>query len=176
MATLYDLTNNMIELEDLIAEGESDEEQGERAKEIIAAEIENKAKGIVHVLRNIDLQKREIEGRRKAFEKEVEALQKLEEKKENEANKLKEYTKNVMQSRDIKTIKTLYGNMTVKKPTKKIIVTDMSLIPEEFKVSKTTITADKKAIKEYIERTKQEVDGVEVEENTTLLIPRVKEN
>lgn len=138
MASLYELTSDLRELQD-IDFADAEESNIEVIKDIIKSQIENKGTGIIAIIRN---EESDIEG----IKAEIKRLQDLKKSKENKIENLKKYTKECLEDADIKKVSTSLGNMTVRKNPASVDVLDESLIPSEYKREVVEVKVDKKAI------------------------------
>lgn len=138
MASLYELTSDLRELQD-IDFADAEESDIEVIKDIIKSQIENKGTGIIAIIRN---EESDIEG----IKAEIKRLQDLKKSKENKIENLKKYTKECLEDADIKKVSTSLGNMTVRKNPASVDVLDESLIPSEYKREVVEVKVDKKAI------------------------------
>lgn len=134
MASLYELTSDLRELQD-IDFTEAQEEQINQIKDIIKAQIDSKGTGIIAVIRN---EESDIE----ALKAEIKRLQDLKKSKENRIENLKKYTKECLEDANIKKVSTSLGNMTVRKNPASVEIIDESLISYDYKRVITEITKE----------------------------------
>ena len=160
MASLYELTSDLRELQD-IDFTEAEESQIEQIKDIIKAQIDSKGTGIIAVIRN---EESDIE----ALKAEIKRLQDLKKSKENRIENLKKYTKECLEDANIKKVSTSLGNMTVRK-NPPVVVLDESLIPNEYKKEVVEIKFDKKAILADLKEGVV-VEGAVLKNSTSLMI------
>ena len=161
MASLYELTSDLRELQD-IDFTEAEESQIEQIKDIIKAQIDSKGTGIIAVIRN---EESDIE----ALKAEIKRLQDLKKSKENRIENLKKYTKECLEDANIKKVSTSLGNMTVRKNPPAVDVLDESLIPNEYKKEVVEIKLDKKAILADLKEGVV-VEGAVLKNSTSLMI------
>lgn len=161
MASLYELTSDLRELQD-IDFTEAEESQIEQIKDIIKAQIDNKGTGIIAVIRN---EESDIEG----IKAEIKRLQDLKKSKENRIENLKKYTKECLEDANIKKVSTSLGNMTVRKNPPAVDVIDESLIPSEYKREIVEVKVDKKAILADLKEGVV-VEGAALKTSTSLMI------
>ena len=161
MASLYELTSDLRELQD-IDFTEAQEEQINQIKDIIKAQIDSKGTGIIAVIRN---EESDIE----ALKAEIKRLQDLKKSKENRIENLKKYTKECLEDANIKKVSTSLGNMTVRKNPPAVDVLDESLIPNEYKKEVVEIKLDKKAILADLKEGVV-VEGAVLKNSTSLMI------
>jgi len=161
MASLYELTSDLRELQD-IDFTEAEESQIEQIKDIIKAQIDSKGTGIIAVIRN---EESDIE----ALKAEIKRLQDLKKNKENRIENLKKYTKECLEDANIKKVSTSLGNMTVRKNPASVDVIDESLIPSEYKREVVEVKVDKKAILADLKEGVV-VEGAALKNSTSLMI------
>lgn len=161
MASLYELTSDLKELQD-IDFTEVQDDQINQIKGIIKAQIDIKGTGIIAVIRN---EESDIEG----IKAEIKRLQDLKKSKENKIENLKKYTKECLEDADIKKVSTSLGNMTVRKNPVSVDVLDESLIPSEYKREVVEVKIDKKAILADLKEGVV-VEGATLKNSTSLMI------
>ena len=161
MASLYELTSDLRELQD-IDFTEAEESQIEQIKDIIKAQIDSKGTGIIAVIRN---EESDIE----ALKAEIKRLQDLKKNKENRIENLKKYTKECLEDANIKKVSTSLGNMTVRKNPASVEIIDESLISDDYKRVITEIKVDKKAILADLKEGVV-VEGATLKNSTSLMI------
>lgn len=168
--TLYELTEDMIELETLIEE-DLDNEQKEHFEEIlqiIKNEVEHKSGNIIKLLLS-------IEADVKTIDMEIKRLQALKKKNQNKTESIKEMVKECMSKAEIKSIKTTYGNITLVKPQPSVAYADVDLLEDTYKNIKTEIKPNKKAILAHFNETGEILPGVEIVHKHSLRFPKLKE-
>ena len=165
---LYELTKDMQDLQEAIEKGELTTHEAKPIKDVIKDELSRKGEGIIFVLRNMEADINTLDG-------EIKRLQELKKRKTKSYDDLKAKTKKVMEETEMKSIKTTFGNITVRKPQPSVIIKDLADIPEEFKVAKTEIKADGKALLRHFKETGEIVAGTEIEFKSSLLVPKAKE-
>lgn len=161
MASLYELTSDLRELQD-IDFTEAEESQIEQIKDIIKAQIDTKGTGIIAVIRN---EESDIEG----IKAEIKRLQDLKKSKENRIENLKKYTKECLEDANIKKVSTSLGNMTVRKNPASVEIIDESLISDDYKRVITEIKVDKKAILADLKEGVA-IEGAALKTSTSLMI------
>lgn len=167
--TLYEMTEDMKDLDRILASG-TDEEAEEYTKCLISVlekEIETKAENIIKLIKN-------KEAIREARKSEIKALQEMNARDEKQIENLKKYTKECIESLGKKRIETVLGNLTVRKAQPVVKVLDATKLPEEYLIRKTTTNADKVKIKEHFKDTGEILDGIEIVLETSLTVPRAK--
>ena len=153
MSSLYKLTGDYLELEDMLLDDEVDEQTVIDTLEGVKGEIEIKAEGYVKVLRS-------IESQAEAYEREAELFAKKAKTVKNRADSLKRALFNAMTEMDMPEIKTGLFKLKIvgnggKQPL--WVTEDINEIPEDFIRIKRE--ADKDKIAEHL---KTLPEGVEV--------------
>lgn len=169
MSTLYELTNDLKDIEEAL-EVEVLEQSQECIKgliDILEKQIQDKGENIIKLVKN----KEAIVTSRK---EEIKRLQELNKKDEKEIADLKQYTKECIERAGKKRVETVLGNLTVRKAQPVVKVIDATKLPADYLIQKTTINADKVKIKEHFKETGEILDGVEITLETSLTIPRTK--
>lgn len=173
MPSLYNLTSNFIEVDNLIDEylqaGEEDLAANlVKANEIIVKEIGNKSTGFIHIFRNID-------SKVDAIDSEIKRLQDLKKQTKKKEENLKEILKNCMETLGTKKLETDLGNISIRNTAGSLVVDDMDLIPKLYKeeVVTTTVKVDSNLIKKQI-KAGIEIEGCHIEGGTSLAIPKPK--
>ena len=169
MSTLYELTNDLKDIEEAL-EVEVLEQSQECIKgliDILEKQIQDKGENIIKLVKN----KEAIVTSRK---EEIKRLQELNKKDEKEIADLKRYTKECIERAGKKRVETVLGNLTVRKAQPVVKVLDATKLPADYLIQKTTINADKVKIKEHFKETGEILDGVEITLETSLTIPRTK--
>lgn len=171
MSTLYELGQDVKELEGLLdrLEEAGDDEATEEVKEIKATVeklIKSKSEGLIAVVRANEMMIENIEAERKR-------LADLKTKKQARIDSIKKYALECMQAMEVKKIETHLGNMTVRKGTGKVIIDDLTKIPEEYRVTKIEVREDRTAIKKAI-KDGQEIPGAHLLIEDSLVMPKTK--
>lgn len=169
MSTLYELTNDLKDIEEAL-EVEVLEQSQECIKgliDILEKQIQDKGENIIKLVKN----KEAIVTSRK---EEIKRLQELNKRDEKEIADLKKYTKECIERAGKKRVETILGNLTVRKAQPVVKVLDATKLPADYLIQKTTINADKVKIKEHFKETGEILDGVEITLETSLTIPKAK--
>ena len=154
--SLYEMTNDLIELMDT----EINEEVKAEIIEAIKLQIETKAENIIAVIRN-------YESRIEAIKTEEKRLNEYRKSQENQLNRLKEYTTTCMEMLDHKKLDTNLGRISLRKKPSSLNIVDEDLIPSEYKEIIQTIKIDKAQIKKDLKDKK--IEGVELVEGENSL-------
>ena len=128
MSSLYKLTGDYLELEDMLLDDEVDEQTVLDTLEGVKGEIEIKAEGYVKVLRS-------IESQAEAYEREAELFAKKAKTVKNRADSLKRALFNAMTEMDMPEIKTGLFKLKIvgnggSQPME--VTEDIDKIPEDF--------------------------------------------
>lgn len=161
--SLYELTNDLLRIEEIIENAEVDEkQQAEEIKNIIKQELNNKAVNIAYYIRNLESNIAE----KKAEEKRIKEIRQAEEKR---LANFKNYVIENMLVLDKKKIVTSVGNLGVRTSKSVNVEIDPSNLEDKYKREKITVEADKKALKEALQNG-IEIEGVELVESFNLSI------
>ncbi|HHY0087182.1 TPA: siphovirus Gp157 family protein, partial [Clostridioides difficile] len=118
MSTLYELTTDLLEIEEGLTETTGNEaEKLEEIKEIIKQEIQNKNTRIVSVILNIDSDINSIDS-------EIKRLQELKRVKKNTLDRLKSNIKDCMELLGTKKVETVLGNISIRKSAGSLVIED----------------------------------------------------
>ena len=190
MSTLYELTTDLLEIEEGLTEITGNEaEKLEEIKEIIKLgspmafqrvlfTVINiilamggyifyfKNFGIVSVIINIDSDINSIDS-------EIKRLQELKRVKKNTIDRLKSNIKDCMELLGTKKVETVLGNISIRKSAGSLVIEDEEKIPAIYKTVEQVVKVDKNIIKDFIKKG-HEVEGCRIEYGTTLTIPKAK--
>ncbi|WP_144017141.1 siphovirus Gp157 family protein [Clostridioides difficile] len=167
MSTLYELTTDLLEIEEGLTETTGNEaEKLEEIKEIIKQEIQNKNTRIISVIINIDSDINSIDS-------EIKRLQELKRVKKNTLDRLKSNIKDCMELLGTKKVETILGNISIRKSAGSLVIEDEEKIPVIYKTVEQVVKVDKNTIKDVIKKG-HEVEGCRIEYSTTLTTPKVK--
>lgn len=158
---LYELSNQYEQVAHLLEQDDADHELLESTLEAIGESLDAKAENIAKLVRK--------------YEAESEAI-KVESKRLNEraakamknADKLKEYISDNLQRAGIAKVEGKLFTLSFRKSTQ-VNVTDFDKLPDDFKLTKTEVVADKKAIGERL-KDGEVVEGAELITNQNLQI------
>ena len=157
---LYEITQDIAELEELINNEELTEDEVIEVKTMIESVLNEKAEQIAYVIKN-------KESDIKAIKEEEKRLKEKRKSVEKSAERLKAYVLENLLMLDKKKIKTSVGDIAIRKSQAVEVSTDVNVLDDRFKRVKTTVEADKTALKEAI-KSGEVVDGVEIIENYSL--------
>ncbi|MDU8782134.1 siphovirus Gp157 family protein, partial [Clostridioides difficile] len=123
MSTLYELTTDLLEIEEGLTEITGNEaEKLEEIKEIIKQEIQNKNTRIVSVIIDIDSDINSLD-------LEIKRMQELKKIKKNSLDRLKSNIKECMELLGIKKVETFLGNISIRKSAGSLVIEDEEKIP-----------------------------------------------
>lgn len=163
MASLYELSKDFLQLEEIVENTEGEEkQQAEEIREIIKQELNNKAVNVAYYIRNLESSIEE----KKAEEKRIKEIRQKEEKR---LKNFKNYVIEVFAELGIKKFDTSIGKLAVRSSKAIEIVNDINLLPDEYKRVKTVVEADKTELKKALSNG-VEIKGVELVENYNLNI------
>lgn len=157
---LYELTQNYLNLLDLLENPDIPKEIVESALEEVEGNFEDKAENIVKLIKS-------IEADIKAYKEEETRLSTRRKTLENKVKGLKDYLEGSMIALDKKDIKGKIFTLAIKKNPPSVVIDDFTILPMEYK--KIEEKEDKKKIKESIDNG-IEVPGARIEQKESLRI------
>lgn len=161
MSTLYEITQNMKQLNNYLDNEDLDEETYNNTLSIIKTELSNKSTSLIHVIKNIESD--EI-----AIENEIKRLKAIKDRKRKNLESLKEYIKTCMEQMNLTKIETPLGNFSLRKSESVNIINPVK-IPAQYLNTVVEYKPDKVKIKEDI-KNGIEVEGAEIVTNNNLNI------
>lgn len=159
--SLYNITNSFITLFEKAEQGELTKEEIEEQGKNLAISLKNKSTSIIGYVRNLDLTS-------EAIKNEIDRLTTMKKAIDNKSAKFKEYVKQNMEELELQKIDTELGTLSIAKNPASVEIYDESMIADEYKKEKVTVTIDKTAIKNAIKEGK-EVEGARLVEDKTSL-------
>ena len=157
---LYELTGQYLELEEMAANGEIDEQTFVDTMESITEDIKSKADGYARVIRN-------LEANVEAYKNEEERLYSKRKTLENNIKRMKSNLQYCMCVTGERKFKTELFSFNVKKNPKKLVVDKIEAVPEEFLIMQEP-KVDTKALKEFV--ADNEVSYAHLEQGESLVI------
>lgn len=157
---LYELTGQYLELEEMAANGEIDEQTFVDTMKSITEDIKSKADGYARVIRN-------LEANVEAYKNEEERLYSKRKTLENNIKRMKSNLQYCMCVTGEKKFKTELFSFNVKKNPKKLVVDKIEAVPEEFLIMQEP-KVDTKALKEFV--ADNEVSYAHLEQGESLVI------
>lgn len=144
MSTLYELTGDLLELQQMLLTGEVDEEVLNDTIEAVNGALESKAEGYGCIIRNMEADMAAIKAEEERLAKRRASLTK-------NRDWLEEHMHKAMLALDLKSIKTQLFTWGVRQNPAKVVITDEDQIPFDFMATKTTTAPDKVKIKEFLQ-------------------------
>lgn len=157
---LYELTQNYLNLLDLLENPEIPKEIVESALEEVEGSFEDKAENIVKLIKSIET---DI----KAYKEEENRLSTRRKALENKAKSLKEYLQSSMKALEKESIKGKLFTIYTQKNQPSLIIDDIDKLPKEYK--RTVEETDNKKIKEDL-LNKVKIPGARIEVTKSLRI------
>lgn len=158
---LYEITESMARLDDMLSLEEIDTQTYNDTLESIQFELQSKSNDISKYIT-------ELERQSEAVNSEIKRLQELKKTRENKIESIKNYVTQAMQKMNLKKIDTDFALLSLRK-SESIEVTNISEIPSEYKTTTIEEKADKTAIKKAIKQG-IEITGVKLIEKDNLQI------
>ena len=165
MAKLFDIAEryrNIEELSELVNSGELEQE-------VLTVALGGVEGELVDKLQNITGLVRRLEGEVNTIKAEKERLDKREKATKKTIEHLKEFMFCAMNVAGTKKLNNGLNTWSIAKSPKSVKVLDESIIANEFKVEKVTISVDKKKLKEALENG-EIIEGAELVQNESLRI------
>lgn len=159
--SLYDIKSNFIELFEKAEREEITKEEVEKMGNELAIALQNKSISIIGYIRNTELMS-------EAIKTEIERLTAMKKAIDTRVDKFKEYVKINMQDLGLEKIQNELGTIAIAKNPASVEIYDETLIDDEYKKEKVTVSIDKTAIKNAIKAGK-EVQGARLIEDKTSL-------
>ena len=164
MSTLYELTETMKHLLDLAQSGEVEQEVIDATIESmdLTNDIERKIEGYAIVMDELKASNERIRNEEKRLAQRRRVQQ-------NNYDRMRETLLDQMKLLELDRVKTDKYTVSVRQNPVKVIVRDDSNIPKDFFVEQRP-KLDRKKLKEYLESTNEEVEGVELTQEESLQI------
>lgn len=156
MATLYELSQDLLAVKNLLEYGELDEDTARDTIESIEGAAESKLESIGKLIQ-------EMEGEKLALKNEIERLKAREASKTKAIDRLREYVQSYLVTQDIKSIEAGLFKYSLRKSTYVDITGE---VPDEF--MKVELTPMKKEIKDYLKN--NEASWASIKERQSLMI------
>lgn len=160
--SLYNITNNFVELMDKAQEGELTEEEYNRLGEELALELQKKSGNIIGYIQNEET----LIG---AVDLQIKRLQEFKKAKQNNIDKFKQYTKDNMDRLGITKIETELGVLSIAKNPISVEIENEEEIPDAFIQEIVTKKIDKTAIKNHFKTTGKVIPGTKIIDDKTSL-------
>ena len=144
MRQLYKMTDDFVELQNMLDENPEDE-YVIQTLDSIKLEIDDKAANIVSLMKNITTPI-------PAIDDEIKRLQELKKSIQNTEKRLKEYLQYQMEKMGIEKIETDLVTIRLQKSPPSLIVDNPNIIPEEYKKTEIIISTKTKELKEALKQ------------------------
>ena len=162
--SLFNITNNFLELMNKVEEGEITEEEYNKLGQELATELQNKSSNIIGYIQNETIL---VE----AIDTQIKRLQELKKSKQNNLENFKKYVKENMERLNLPKVETELGILSIAKSPISVEIIDEDKIPNEYKDIVQTVKIDKTKIKNNFKETGETPEGVKIQtENTYLKI------
>ncbi|ELY5803542.1 siphovirus Gp157 family protein [Cronobacter sakazakii] len=145
----------MKKLQDMVDAGEFSPEDIADTLEAEALTLGDKFDGILSLIRN-------LEGQARTLDDEIKRLTERKRVFQDKAKNLRAYLLRTLQAGGYKTFKTDLNTLTVRQGAVSVVIDDESLLPDDLVDVVTTVSPDKKKIKQALEAGK-EVRGAHLE-------------
>lgn len=161
--SLYNITNSFITLFEKAENEELTQEEIQEQGNELALALKNKSTSIIGYVRNLDLTS-------EAIKNEIDRLTIMKKAIDNKNTKFKEYVKENMERLDLPKIDTELGTLSIAKNPASVEIFDETLISDEYKKEKVTVSIDKTSIKNALKAGKDVQGARLVEDKTSLRI------
>lgn len=161
--SLYNIKCDFIDLFEKAENEELSQEEIEKEGNDLALALKNKSTSIIGYIRNTELMS-------EAIKTEIERLTVMKKAIDSKIDKFKEYVKVNMQDLNLEKIQTELGTLTIAKNPVSVEIYDETLIADEYKKEKVTVSIDKTAIKNAIKSGKDVQGARLIEDKTSLRI------
>lgn len=161
--SLYDIKSDFIELFEKAQNEELTKEEFEKQGNLLALELKNKSTNIIGYLRDQELTS-------EALKNEIERLNVMKKLIDSKSDKLKEKVKETMLDLGLEKIQTELGTLSIAKNPASVEIFDETLISDEYKKEKVTVSIDKTSIKNALKSGKTVQGARLVEDKTSLRI------
>ena len=161
MFKLYELTEMYQNISNLIEEGATNEEL-EEALESITDNIQIKAENMAKLIKS-------IEGNINVLKDEEKRLQTKRRALENKVISIKEYLEEQLKAMNLNKVQGNLFTVSIQKNPQSVNILNEDLIPEQFKVTKTTTSIDRKELLAALKEGR-EIEGAEIKQTESLRI------
>ncbi len=164
MSTLYELTATLRHLLDLAQSGEVDQETIDATIESmdLTSDIESKIDGYAYVMDELKTSNERIRNEEKRLAQRRRVQQ-------NNYDRMRETLLDQMKLLELDRVKTDKYTVSVRQNPVKVVVSDESNIPKDFFIEQRP-KVDSKKLKEHLESTGEELEGVELRQEESLQI------
>lgn len=162
MNSLYNITNNFVDLMDKVQEGTITEEEYNQLGQELAMELQQKSANITgYIQERVSL----ID----AVDAQIKRLQDLKKSESNKLDNFKKYVKDNMDRLGITKIETELGTLSISKSPTSVEVINEKDIPDDFMEHIVTIKPNKKAIIDNYKTTGEIPAGVIIHDDNSYL-------
>lgn len=154
---LYDI----LEAKDFISRMDGEDEGLEEYSKSLAIQEDNKVNAIVGFLRQTELTAEMID-------REIARLSEMKKYYQNREKRIRKSVTYAMKAHDVESIETGLFRLSFRK-SESVEIEDVSKIPEDYLVTKTTVTPDKVKIKKAI-KDGEAIEGVFIKESSNLQV------
>ena len=161
MASIYELTNDFLQVQEMMESGEYDMETLENTLDCIEYEIEEKAEGYACIMKNIQS---DIEG----LKAEIERLSQKKKTLESKVDYLKKNLEDGMKLTGKTKFKTAHFSFNIQKNPPSVKVWDMEKVPKEYMIPQPEKLDNKKIMLEL--KAGAEFDWAKLEQTESLRI------
>lgn len=168
MSTLYELTNEYLQLLEMASDPEIDPQLIEDTLEGLDGEVEAKADGYAKVIAELKVKSSEIRAKGDAIIDEGKRINSVADAIDKNIDKMKAHLQKTMEVTGKIKFKTELFSFLVKKNPKKVVIDDEAQVPVEFLKIKTEV--DKKLLGEALGREDNEITYAHLEQGSSLVI------
>lgn len=161
MSTLYEITQNMKQLNNYLDDDEFNEEIYENTLSLIKTELSNKSISLIHIIKN-------IESDETMLDNEIKRLKAIKDRKSKKLKDIKDYIKVCMEQMGVNKIETPIGNFSLRK-SESVDIINPAKIPAQYLNTVVEYKPDKVKIKEAI-KSGIKIEGAEIVTNNNLNI------
>ena len=158
--TLYNITNNFVELMDKAQDGELTEEEYNQLGEELAIELQKKGSNLIGYTKNVELTINAMKEEEKRISDSRKVL-------ENKLERFKGYVKDNMERLGITKMETSLGTLSIAKNPMSIEIENEEEVPSEYLIVTTKV--DKTKIKNHFKETGELISGVRIIDDKTSL-------
>lgn len=158
---LYELTSDYLRLWNMVEDEEIDLQMLEDTLQSVEGDIQEKAEGMVRILKSIDANS-------KALKEEEDRLNKKRKSLENKYGSLKSYLESHLMLMGINKLQTSIATVSIANNPPSVNILDENLIPEAYKIPQPA-KIDKRGILEDL-KAGAIIDGVEIQQGKSIRI------
>lgn len=159
---LYELTNAINQVWDLVNNDEMDLEVLEDTLQSLEEEIEKKAEGIAHIMRQLDSEADYIKAEEKRLKERRDAV-------ENRKDRLKKYLEEQLTLSGMDKVKTATVTVALQNNPPSVFIENENFVPEQFVTVETIRKVDKKSLLQAL-KDGEMFDGISLKQGRSLRI------